>query len=375
MQCLNEGIEKGKHVREHPFIIVEPRIKSIFRTDWSAEEEELFLDAIQTYGLGNYQDIERLIPFKSAADYEIHYKSVYFGANAPKPEQFVDCPDVPVPPPSYPTEPVPSYPSDGNDEILKQNGKREAETPGELAGFMPMRREFEWEYREQGEELISNLEFDENDTENSFKIKLLRLQAYSSLVDEREIKTRTAIDFDLQNKNFSMPNEQTAEMKEATQKLLPLSPYIGRKGTMELIDLVKTQITKKSKIETRLRWKANGIRTHNEGFLYQNLENLISKDGKITDVRQWNKLIEDNNRKSSETESPESSLLDNQETELCHVNSIPTQLYLGLKDLIMREYAIRGSLTQDECADLDSSNSEILRIMYDHFVRVGWVCE
>ena len=56
LECLNEGIEKGTHLREHPFIIVEPRIKSIFRADWTAEEEVLFLDAIQTYGLGNRQD-------------------------------------------------------------------------------------------------------------------------------------------------------------------------------------------------------------------------------------------------------------------------------------------------------------------------------
>ena len=374
LECLNEGIEKGTHLREHPFIIVEPRIKSIFRADWTAEEEVLFLDAIQTYGLGNYEDIEALIPFKSAADYESHFQSVYLASNlAPKPEQIVMGKDDPVPAPAYPTSPVPSLPSDGNDEILKQKGKKEAETPGEHACFMPMRREFEYEYREQGEELICSMKFDpETDNYATFMKKLERLRAYSSLVEERDLKTNTAIEFDLQNKPFSLPVGQSAEIHEAFQKLLPLSPYLKKNITNDINELVKDNFHFKSLMETRLKWKQNGVRSLNEGFLFQSLEGLVV-NGKLTSASQWNKFIDDYQKKTGDTESPEARLLDEQETDLCRAFGIPIQLYLGLKDLILREFTIRGSLSKDQCCDLDPTNSVILGNMYDFFVRNGWV--
>ena len=376
LECLSEGIEKGTHLREHPFIIVEPRIKSIFRPDWTAEEEVLFLNAIQTYGLGNYEDIEALIPFKSAAEYESHFQSVYIASLiAPKPENIIMGKDDPVPEPLYPTSPIASLPSDGNDEILKQKGKKEAETPGEHAGFMPMRREFEYEFHEQGEELICSLSFDaEKDNFATFMKKLERLQAYSGLVDDRDIKTRTAIEFDLQNKPFSLPSGQTSEVHEAEQKLMTLAPYYGKATITKLNELVKDKFHFKPLIESRLNWKKNGVRSYNEGFLFQNLQGLVV-NGKLSSASQWNKYIDDYQKKTGDTESPEAKLLDEQETDLCKSCRIPIQLYLGLKDLILREFTIRGSLSRDQCCELDPNHYIILENMYDLFVRNGWICK
>lgn len=378
LPCLAEGIEKGKHIREHPFVIVDPKLKSIFRTDWTVEEEVLFIDAIQQFGLGNYRDIHTLLPFKSAAEFETHYQSVYFGSPfEPKPENEVLGKDDVPQPPLFETDPVQSYPSDGHDEILKMKNKKEATTPGEQAGFMPYRREFEYAYLEAADDIVCDMSFDPaKETEESFTAKLQRLTAYQNVLEMREQFTNVAIELELTEKPFTPPAAQTNEQNEANAKLLPFIPYIGKEKTLEAIQLAQEAKKKKVLIEMRQKWQRNGVQSISEGFLFKKLESLAPKDRlSSSDIENWNRCINEFMRQHSGMDTPEAQLLDPHEAELCHTEKIPTQLYFVLKDLLVRECELRDGLARDEARDFSVQYSREVLCVYDYLMNVGIIYE
>lgn len=374
LPCLSEGIEKGSHIREHPFIIVPPTLSSLFRTDWSAEEEALFLDAIQNCGLGNYQDMENLLKFKSAREYESHYISTYSCSPfAPRPEQEILGPDEPTPEPDFDTAPVPSNPADNHEDNLRLIGKEKPDTPGEIAGFMPRRVEYDCEYRDSAELLICDLTIDENTTPTDFQEMLNKLHAYDSVVEEREKRIKIAIDFGLNKKEYRPQIGPSDEDQEAAAKLLPLAPYIGKQNVEELLKMISDKIKFNSLINTRNKWQAQGVRSLQEGNLLYELERLI-QNGKLPSsaIDKWNERIEEFKKNIDPSDTP---LLDKVEADLCRKEKIPNPLYLSLKDLVIREFAIRGSLSRNECCELDPKNSDFLGKMYDLYIDIGWICE
>ena len=376
LSCLSSGIEKGQHLREHPFIIVESKMPPVFRQDWSVDEEILFLDAIQNCGLGNFSDMESILMFKTKEDYDAHYKSVYLSSLfSPKPEQFVDYPDQPTLPPDYPTSPEESCPSDSHEVNLARKRKTQPTTPGEFASYMPLRHEFEIDYLNETEEIICKMDFnDEEDTDETFNEKLDRLITYNNIIDERELRIDVAIDFDMQDQVYSFPQAPTDQMNKITNMLMQLAPYFGKEIITKLIELIHKKTEKQALVETRTKWLQNGIESMEEGFLFSQLEQIANK-GHLTqaDVRKWKKLFDDYSN-SNRDNLPETNLLPGSELELCRTLEIPSQLYMAYKDLILREFAIRGSLTREECIELDPSKDVILDQIYDYLVSVGWIC-
>ena len=377
LQCLNVGIEKDKHLREHPFIIITPNQKSIFRTDWTCFDEIYFLDALEKYGLGNYEDIESVLGFKSTQEYESHYRSVYLGSLlCPKPEAEVQMSDAPAPLPKYPTSPIDSLPSDKTDIVIDKMNRKQQVSPGEEAGYMPKRKEFEDEYMNDFEELVCDMQFsDEEDTQESFDEKMERLVAYDSVINEREKRTNTAIDFNMHVSKYAIPSATIQSEREVTNTVIKLAPFIGAKEANEIIDLKKDRDRKRSLIELRTRWKMNGVRTIKEGNLFTKLDSIM-RNGNLTlsDKNTWKSIIAQYNEPSDE-DAVDKHLLLNKEESFCKDNGLQIQMYLVLKDLVIREFSIRGQLSREECIELDPSHKDELDQMYDLFVSVGWICE
>ena len=376
LECLSCGIEKGHHLREHQFIIVESQMKPIFRQDWTIDEEMLFLDALQNCGLGNFSDMESILMFKTKEDYDAHYKSVYLGSlSSPIPEQVVEYPDSPTLMPDYPTSPEESCPSDSHELNLARKRKTAPTTPGEKASYMPKRHEFEIDYLNETEEIICQMDFnDEEDTPETFSEKMDRLVAYNNVIDERDLRTDVAIDFGMQDQEYSFPQAPTAQMNKIINMLMQLAPYFGKKSITELIDLIGKKLEKQALVETRTKWFQNGIESMDEGFLFSQLEQIANK-GHLTqaDIRNWKRLFDDY-ANSNKDDILETNLLPERELELCRYLEIPTQLYMAYKDLILREFAINGSLTREQCIQLDPSKEAVLDQIYDFLVSVGWIC-
>ena len=55
LDCFRVGSEIFPHEATHPYIVIEKLDFPLFKKDWLAIEEVLLLDAIATFGLGNWE--------------------------------------------------------------------------------------------------------------------------------------------------------------------------------------------------------------------------------------------------------------------------------------------------------------------------------
>jgi transcriptional adapter 2-alpha len=112
-----------------------------------------------------------------------------------------------------------------------------------------------------------------------------------------------------------------------------------------------------------------------EGELMKSLEG-ITRDGRVPEGewQRWNRVIGEYMTKHDTAESEDGKLLGLREVELCRREASSPPMFIALKDLMMREFSIRGALSSDEAAELVPEEGSKLVAMYDLFASLGWVC-
>lgn len=375
LECFSIGAESICHLRSHPIILMDPTTSPFFTTDWSSEEELLLLQAISLCGIGNWIDISNQIKTKSPIECEIHYFETYFSPKtAPYPEFKVKDPYVLPPPVPFNTKPQESCPSCGHEKILALNGKKEKATPAEFCGYMPMRHEFEEEYKDEAEHIVDNIIFDENDTYQTLEQKLKSLEIYNSALQARRRRTKIVEDWGDNDLKFKSLGGQTAREKDTNQKILTLAPFLGKEKTVELSNLLHQIISDTETIENKQIWQKNGITSEKEGMLFTKLQSMI-KDGRVpeSEVGKWNKAITDYNNEHDSQNLEDSKLLSQREIDLCMKYDIAPAMFVAVKDLIIREHALRDGLTKEEAVNLLPDSATKIEAIYDLFVSMGWI--
>ena len=375
LECYAYGFEKGQHVRSHPFIFMESSTSPVFASDWTAEEELLLLNAISLCGFGNWVEIARLIPPKTAGECKSHYIATYLAVdNAPIPEITVKPPAPPAPPPPFCTAPCESCPSDGHEKILAEKGKKEKTNPAEVYGYMPKRHEFD-EYNDEAEHIIDGVSFDEEtETKESLDLKLESLLCYCSQVVDRRRRTKVIEDAGLQYNPTRTLGGKTPAEREIDNKVQTLAPYIGFNKALEIANTIHEYARLCERIRLREWWQKNGVRSHPEGFLFQKLEALI-KENKLpkTHIDEWNHNIEEYSRNYGSDDVLDVKLLSVREIELCRNCGIGSQYYLGLKDVLVRECAVRGSLSRAQAVSFDPNRAMQVIAVYEFCLSSGWI--
>jgi hypothetical protein len=167
----------------------------------------------------------------------------------------------------------------------------------------------------------------------------------------------------------------TSKEREINNTITSLAPYLGRLPTKELSNSLGKRLKCIATIKKRKNWQSHGVRNNEEGYLYDTLVQQlrhIREDGKFD---KWNEAIATYQGKQSKEPSPELDLLLPQERELCIENGIDLQLYIALKDLLIREYTIFESLGKDALPILGLGYAREIQITYDFLLRNGWIGE
>ena len=216
LECFSTAATCEDHSLDHSFMILDHVEEPLIREGWSTEEEALLLFGIKTCGIGNWHDVEKVVETKSALECEEHYFHTYIDSeNAPNmPDEIL--PPLEMPPPlPYDTTPRDSRPALNNEFYLKSIGKIEPTTPGEFAGYMPKRGEFEIEYLNEAEEIIAKMSFVDG---TDFNYKVSQLMSYNDNLQERRVRKQFVLEYGLIDKPVLDFGGKSKEEKEIEQE-------------------------------------------------------------------------------------------------------------------------------------------------------------
>ena len=368
LECFSVGMETGTHFHTHPYIIMEPMPQTVYREGWTAEEEFLLLHGIQVCGLGNWHEIENIVMTKSAIECETHYFSTYLQSPiAPLPVDKVLPPFELPPPPEYDTSPRDSRPSISHEKNLADRGKKERTTPAEFAGWMPRRNEFEVEYQNEAEQLIAGISFQDDEPLAKLEQDLKFLRTYNEILEGRHERTQFAKDWDLLDEDFRSFGGRTKQEREMEEALMPLAQVVPRGPLTEFVHSLEKENQLRENIQTLLEWRRNGIATRDEGVMYNELKKLMNED-KLTSaqVDKWNKNSMMRAESTEFRATLDRQLLSTSENNLCHQLSISPNMYLKLKDLLIREFTVRNEMNEEIASSLAPNQEELIVKVYNH---------
>ncbi|KAK3184532.1 hypothetical protein Dsin_031818 [Dipteronia sinensis] len=297
IECFSVGAEINPHKSNHQYRVMDNLSFPLICPDWNADEEILLLEAIEMYGIGNWNEVAEHVGTKSKSQCINHYNAVY-----------LNSPCFPLPDLSHvmgkSREELLAMakehaeikkgslmnPSNGNtlscsvqmasnmpqtkdsDKVEESQGDRSIgekklrvpgdETPSmtELSGYNFKRQEFEIEYDNDAEQLLADMEFKDIDTDAEHELKLRVLHIYSKRLDERKRRK----DFILErNLLYTDPFEKnlSPEERDIYRRFRVLMRFHSKEEHEELLKSVIEEHRIAKRIQELQEARAAGCRT------------------------------------------------------------------------------------------------------------------
>lgn len=221
LECFSAGAIIGQHESDHPYELIDCGSFRIIDESWRAYEELALLEAIELYGIGSWTDIANAVETRSAEECCERYLGVYvdnfFGRstwNAIDKSLYTvhdhTCTF------NQPLSPSLSLPEKHKIvDICKEQQIR--------LGYMPKRDDFEREYDNDAELLVSKLAVNANDdTDLDQELKIAHINMYTDKLRERFRRKRIVLEYNLVKLFFHMhPEENGGELNNDTQANKP----------------------------------------------------------------------------------------------------------------------------------------------------------
>ncbi|OXA38960.1 transcriptional adapter 2B isoform X1 [Folsomia candida] len=282
-ECFASGTEIGSHKKEHPYRYFDSGSLALFpgsRQDissskennsssttnapttsnrWSAREEIRLLDAIEQYGFGNWQDISKHIESRGAIEAKEEFVHRHVDGNVGKvswaesnnssaenkwSSEFKGSVGI-FPQPIDHTSPGDEGPLSpsltqrlppldiSSDEMLQ-------------LGYMPFRDDYEKEYDNEAEKLVSQLNFTPEDDELEIGLKLALVDLYSARLRERARRKRVIRDYQLVCKFFKKDRaKKAAGIGALNSDADGTEPGGGNKETVKKFQISEKQLQEK----------------------------------------------------------------------------------------------------------------------------------
>lgn len=220
LECFSAGAIIAQHESDHPYELIDCGSFPIIDESWKAYEELALLEAIELYGIGSWTDIANAVETRSAEECCERYLRVYvdnfFGRstwNAIDKNLYTvhdhTCTF------NQPLSPSLSLPEKHKIvDICKEQQIR--------LGYMPKRDDFEREYDNDAELLVSKLAVNANDdTDLDQELKIAHINMYTDKLRERFRRKRIVLEYNLVKLFFHMHPEESGESNNDTQTNKP----------------------------------------------------------------------------------------------------------------------------------------------------------
>jgi transcriptional adapter 2-alpha len=238
---------------------------------------------------------------------------------------------------------------------------------------LPKRNEFEIEYVNEAEEIISGLTFSPTEeTEESLKQKIQQMNDYNDHLLERKFRTSFALEWGLLDREVPDLGGETPEEREMEQHLMPLAQVLPRQQLLEFAQVLKAEMRAHADLQMLAAWKRNGIATHDEGFLFNRLKALIAQTTLTEEqVEEWNALVRTLQNSSEFRATLGRGIMSAEENELTKRLQIAPAMYLRIKDVLIREHMKRGTLTMEDVELIAQDTPAIVVPIYELLVSTG----
>ncbi|KAG1694994.1 hypothetical protein DVH05_020924 [Phytophthora capsici] len=445
VECFAVGTELGEHKKSHKYTISDclafpivyepvttessssstpaavgtnaaafPTVNSeAANAEWTADEELLLLEGIEMFGMGNWKDIAEHIATKSDKKCEKHYLTAYLGWKDLVPRFIGDEIEESKEEDNKEDEQMTTEQkavemNTASDTVVR--GERSG--PSQLAGYMPLRGDFDVEYDNEAEMILADMEFSDTDHPAERELKLKVIQIYNQKLAKRMERKKFVVERGLLDYKLHQHTERKRP-KEERELLAQVRPFARFQTPEEHENFVEGLITAmrlKKQILLLQEYRKNGVKTLAEAELYdaekkkRELDQAIQKQrdsasylyesGRTTSSRdranRWqNREQGDSTNESSRTRgaaglnaiaatfsidgTPGCHLLTPKEKELCSKLKLLPKHYLVIKDALVRECYRLGYLTKKMAKETVQIDVNKTGQVYDFFVKCGWV--
>ncbi|KAI4808685.1 hypothetical protein KUCAC02_000733 [Chaenocephalus aceratus] len=284
-ECFSAGAEIGNHRRWHGYQQVDGGRFSLWGPEaeggWTSREEQSLLDAIEQYGFGNWEDMAAHVgASRTPQEVMEHYVTMYIHGNLGKacipesiPNRVTDhtCPSGGPLSPSL-TTPLP--PLDINLADQQQ------------LGYMPLRDDYEIEYDQDAEKLISGLSVNYDDEDVEIEMKRAHVDMYVRKLRERQRRKNIARDYkpgacipgqrqEGQGETRSAGSHSTTkrkipkEEKEQRVRLRGLCQFMANREFEDFFENMHKERMLRAKVRELQRYRRNGIARLEESAEYE----------------------------------------------------------------------------------------------------------
>lgn len=321
LECFSVGVEITPHKNTHAYRVVDSLSFPVYTMDWGADEETLLLEGIEHFGLGNWTQIASHVG-RSAEDCREHYYKVYIDNDCfPQPRKVDELPiehirsmieekrragarriaaaksgityededpyQKAVKVEEKPEE-IESGKVDGHSNgtvgtktlhspavTTQQQGAPLALAESQQSGYHIKRNEFEVEYDHEAENLISEMEFGEDDTEEQVKDKLRLIEIYNKRLDERERRKEFVLSRGLVKvkRQQLIDRRRSAHEKEVIGKMRVFARYMPHPQWEALSDGLMVEGRLRARIQELKQYRAMGMRT------FEEVDNFLEASG------------------------------------------------------------------------------------------------
>ncbi|KAJ8382177.1 hypothetical protein SKAU_G00029550 [Synaphobranchus kaupii] len=388
-ECFSAGAEIGNHRRWHGYQQVDGGRFTLWGPEaeggWTSREEQSLLDAIEQYGFGNWEDMAAHVgASRSPQEVMDHYVNMYIHGNLGKacipdsiPNRVTDhtCPSGGPLSPSL-TTPLPPL----DVSVAEQ----------QQLGYMPLRDDYEIEYDQDAEKLISGLSVNYDDDDVEIEMKRAHVDMYVRKLRERQRRKTIARDYNLvptflgkdkkeKEKEKPVPGggaggtvapsvaagsssapaapkrKITKEEREQRVKLRALCQFMAHREFEEFFENMHKERVLRAKVRELQRYRRNGIAKLDESAEYEAARHKREK-------RKENKSVTQSKRgsggggggsgggagsvkeegKDSEFSAIENlsgfELLSDREKVLCNSLNLSPTRYLTVKTIIIKDH-------------------------------------
>lgn len=212
------------------------------------------------YGMGNWDDISEHVATKKPEECRDHYYS-----------QYVEVPTCPLPDVSRTftkqeiDEAAQNYQNTGSIPKPSRKQKTQGSQPikQELAGYMPRRGEFEVEYDNDAEYILTDMTFNDDDTPTERELKIASLVIYNQKMEKRKQMRDFVVHHDLMDlKKMQIKDANRSEdAKTIYNKTRKLLQFVEMKELEDFVQDLAAESSIRQRIEIYLNYRKNGIRS------------------------------------------------------------------------------------------------------------------